>query len=110
MASSAVAILNDTNFDKSIKESSTPVLVDFWATWCGPCIRMAPVIDQLSAELAGSVSFAKLDIDEAPDTATKFGVMSIPTFIVFKGGQEVGRKVGGGTKNELKSFLDAHSK
>lgn len=110
MASSAISILNDTNFDAKISESSKPVLVDFWATWCGPCVRMAPVLDQLAGELGGTVAFAKLDIDEAPDTATKFGVTSIPTFIVFKGGQEVGRKVGGGTKNELKSFLDAHSK
>lgn len=86
--------LTDDNFDDTIKNSRLPVLVDFWAEWCGPCKMAAPVIDQLSDEYAGKVLVAKLDVDAEPEVAQKYGVMSIPTVILFKDGTEVARQVG----------------
>lgn len=110
MASATITVLTDANFDAEVVKSGKPVIVDFWATWCGPCLRMAPVFEQLSHEYGDSVKFAKLDIDEATGIAERYGVNTIPTFIVFNGGAEKGRKVGGGSKNDLKAFIDANAK
>jgi thioredoxin 1 len=86
--------LKDANFRQALSEADKPVLVDFWAEWCAPCRMMAPVIHQLAAEYAGKAYIAKLDVNNNPSTATQYRVMSIPNFIVFRGGQPVGQTVG----------------
>ena len=79
----------DQNFDEEVLQSGLPVLVDFWAAWCSPCQMMAPIVEELSKELAGKVKVGKLNVDESPKTAEKYGIMSIPTLILFKDGQAV---------------------
>lgn len=86
--------LTDQNFETEVLKSELPVLVDFWAPWCGPCQRLGPVIEALATELAGKVKVGKLNVDENPQTAAKYGVMSIPAVVLFKDGQEKGREVG----------------
>ncbi len=86
--------LTDANFRQAMSEADKPVLVDFWAEWCAPCKMMAPVIHQLAAEYAGKAYMAKLNVDHNPGTAARYRVMSIPNFIVFRGGQPVGQTVG----------------
>ncbi|MFZ2201907.1 MAG: thioredoxin [Microgenomates group bacterium] len=85
---------SDKDFPEKVLKSSLPVLVDFFADWCGPCRLAAPIIDELADVYAGKVMIGKLDVDESQETAAKYGVMSIPTAIMFKDGKEVGRKVG----------------
>ena len=87
-------IVTDETFEDEVEKSSIPVLVDCWAPWCGPCKMLAPTIDQLAEELDGTVKVAKLNVDDCPKTAQKFGVMSIPTILIIKGGEEVDRLVG----------------
>ncbi len=98
--------VSDKTFDQEVLKSQTPVLVDFWATWCGPCKMIAPVLEQIATEKDGALKIAKLDVDENPDTAMKYGVQSIPTLLVFKGGQEVSRIVGYHSKAQLVQKLD----
>lgn len=107
MASPNVVTLTDTNFKAEVEESSIPVLVDFWATWCGPCRAVAPTIEQLATEYQGKVKIAKLDIDTAPMITSKFGIQGVPTFIVFKNGQPVDKMVGAKPKG---AFVTALSK
>lgn len=95
--------LTTQNFEAEVLKSEKPVLVDFWATWCGPCMRQAPIVEELAAE---GYSVGKVDVDQQPDLAGQYGVMSIPTLIVFKGGKEVQRVVGLTAKNDLKRLLD----
>jgi thioredoxin 1 len=84
----------DQNFDEEVLKSNDPVMVDFWATWCGPCVLAGPVVDQLATDYAGKITIGKLDVDANQGVAQKYGVMSIPTVILFKDGKEVARKVG----------------
>src|SRR3989344_6583437 len=93
--------LTTANFDSQITQSTTPVVVDFWATWCGPCRLMGPMIDELASEMS-EVSFAKVNVDDAQELAMRFNVLSIPTFVVMKGGSEVGRFSGAMSKDAFK--------
>ena len=98
-------IVNDTNFEQEVLTADLPVLVDFYADWCGPCKRMIPIVDALAGELAGQAKIVKLNVDESPQTAGQYNVMSIPTFIVFRDGKPVQQKVGGMSKEELAGLL-----
>ncbi len=105
MASNKVHVFNDINFDQEVLKADKPVLVDFTATWCGPCKALAPIVDQLADELEGSVKVGKLDIDEAPVTAGKYGVRGVPTLMVFRDGQRSAQHVGLTTKQKLKDLI-----
>lgn len=98
---------SDANFDSEVLRSAQPVLVDFWAPWCGPCRLIAPVVEELAAEYAGAVKVGKVNIDESTEAATVYGVTSIPTLMVFKNGEVVDRFVGVQQKNRLQAALDA---
>jgi len=98
--------VSDSNFQKEVLESSIPVLVDFWATWCGPCRMLAPVLDELAKEKTGTLSIAKLNVDENPETPTVYHVRSIPTLILFKDGKAIGTMVGAHPKSKLVNWLN----
>ena len=97
--------ISDSEFQASVIDAKTPVLVDFYAEWCGPCKMAGPVLDKLADELADSVAIVKMDVDQNSETPSKFGVMSIPTVILFKDGKEVERKVGFGGEQGYRSML-----
>lgn len=99
--------VNDANFDEVVLQSDKPVLVDFWAEWCGPCRMIAPVVQELSQEYEGKVVVAKVDVDSNPGTAMKFGIRNIPTILFFKGGEIVDKHVGAAPKSTLAAKLDA---
>ena len=106
LQSSGPSHVTDSSFASDVEGSDVPVLLDLWAEWCGPCHMLAPTIDQLSSELAGRVKVAKLNIDENPTTANRFGVRSIPTLLVLKHGKEVDRLVGVQPKQEILRRLE----
>ena len=100
--------LDSKNFETEVLKSSTPVLVDFWAEWCGPCKMLAPIIDQLSGELQGKMKVGKVNVDDVPDLAGQFNIMSIPTLLVFKNGETVDQIVGAMSKDRLLDKLNPH--
>ena len=100
--------VSDSSFEQEVLTSDTPVLVDFWATWCGPCKMIAPVLDELSEEYAGKLKICKVDVDANKESPAKFGVRGIPTLILFKDGNAQETKVGALTKGQLKAFVDEH--
>lgn len=104
-----VVELTDNNFQTEVLESAQPVLVDFWAPWCGPCRAIAPMVEELAGEYQGSVKVGKINIDDNPQAAMKYNIGSIPTLLIFKGGEIVESMVGAPPKNRLQAMLDAAS-
>jgi thioredoxin 1 len=99
--------ITDADFEKDVLQSATPVVVDFWAPWCGPCKAMLPIVEQLEGEMKDKVTFVKMNVDENTDVPGKFNVMSIPTFIIFKGGEAVKSFVGTKSKEEFRKEIEA---
>ncbi len=99
--------VSDSNFDQMVLQSKTPVMVDFWAVWCGPCRMVEPIVEELAGEYEGKVTVARLNVDENPKTASQYGIMSIPTLLIFKDGAPVSNIIGFRPKAELKRGIDA---
>jgi thioredoxin 1 len=108
MASDKVQTLTDANFETTVNGTSAPILVDFWAEWCGPCRRLAPTVDELANDYDGRVVVAKMNVDENPATPMRFSIRGIPTLLLFKGGQLVDQVVGLADKEQLKKMIDRH--
>jgi thioredoxin 1 len=99
--------VTDQNFESEVLKSDKPVVVDFWAEWCGPCKAMSPIVDQVAQEMGGAVKVVKINIDENPNVPTRYGIRGIPTFMVFKDGQLVDTRVGGMPKTQLTSWVQS---
>ena len=108
MAGANTLTFNDASFDNDVLNSETPVLVDFWAEWCGPCRMMEPTVSAIADDYAGRVKVGKLNVDENGGTAMRYGVRGIPTLLLFKGGKVVEQRVGAIGKSEVQKMLDAH--
>lgn len=105
---SEVLHINDADFETAVVQSDIPVLVDFWAPWCGPCQMIAPILDEIAPEFAGKVKIVKINVDDNQLVAGQFGVRSIPTLLLFKNGQLVATQVGALPKNQLAAFINQH--
>jgi thioredoxin 1 len=108
MAASNIVTLTQDNFSSQVIQSPKPVLVDFWAEWCGPCKMIAPILDEVSREYAGKLRVAKINIDQNPQTPPRFGIRGIPTLMLFKNGAVEAQKVGALSKKQLTEFLDQY--
>jgi len=106
--SGQIVNVNDDNFETEVLKSDVPVLVDFWAEWCGPCKMIAPILDEIATEYAGKLKVAKVNIDENPGTPPKYGVRGIPTLMLFKNGEVEATQVGALSKSQLTAFLDSN--
>ena len=106
MASKHIVVISNNNFEQEVNKSPTPVLVDFWAEWCGPCKMIAPVLDEIAEEKAGKIKIAQVNVDEQASLAAEYGVRSIPTLLLIKGGQVAEQMVGARSKRDLKTSLD----
>lgn len=105
--SDAIVHVSDASFEADVLKADGPVLVDFWAAWCGPCKMIAPVLDELSGELAGKITIAKMDVDANKETPAKFNIRGIPTLMIFKNGQVESMKVGALSKSQLVEFINS---
>ena len=106
--SDKIVQLTDSSFENDVIKATGPVLVDFWAEWCGPCKMIAPILDEIATEYQGKVTVAKLNIDQNTDTAPKYGIRGIPTLLLFKNGAVAATKVGALSKTQLKEIVDTH--
>jgi thioredoxin 1 len=106
--SDQIVHISDATFDSEVLKADGPVLVDFWAEWCGPCKMIAPILDDVSKDYAGKLKVAKLNIDENPGTPPKYGIRGIPTLMLFKGGNVEATKVGAVSKSQLTAFIDSN--
>jgi thioredoxin 1 len=105
---SSTAAVTDASFDQDVLKSDVPVLVDFWAPWCGPCRMVAPIVEEIATEYAGKLKVVKLNTDENPNVASQYGIRSIPTLMIFRGGEKVDTVVGAVPKNTLSSTILKH--
>ena len=101
----SVLTIKNTNFEEEVIKSDKPILLDFWASWCGPCRMLSPIVDEVAEELAGSIKVGKINVDDESDLASKYQIMSIPTLVVIKDGKEVKRSVGVISKQEIKDLV-----
>jgi len=108
MSSELIKHISDTSFDADVLKADKPVLVDYWAEWCGPCKMIAPILDELSKDYDGRLQVAKMNVDENRDVPAKYGIRGIPTLMLFKDGQLAATKVGALSKAQLTAFVDAH--
>jgi thioredoxin 1 len=106
--SDSIVHVTDDSFEEEVLRSSDPVLVDYWADWCGPCKMIAPVLDEIAGEYAGRIKVAKLNIDENPGTPPRYGIRGIPTLMLFRGGEVEATKVGAVSKSQLTAFIDSN--
>lgn len=108
MSSDLIKHVSDASFDSDVLKTGGPVLVDYWAEWCGPCKMIAPILDDLSSEYNGKLQIAKMNVDENSETPAKYGIRGIPTLMLFKDGAVVATKVGALSKSQLAAFIDSH--
>jgi thioredoxin 1 len=101
----AVGKVSDDNFDSEVLKATGPVVVDFWAEWCGPCKMIAPALEEISGTLGSKVKIVKLNVDESPNTAAKYGIMSIPTLMIFKNGEMAARQIGAAPRQKLEQWI-----
>ncbi|GAA4893101.1 thioredoxin TrxA [Ferrimonas pelagia] len=106
--SDKIITLSDDSFETDVLKADQPVLVDFWAEWCGPCKMIAPVLDELATEYEGKITIGKMNVDQNSGTPAQYGIRGIPTLLLFKNGELAGSKVGAASKTQLKEFIDTH--